>query len=475
MPSVRQRIEAIEATLRARDRYSSIAWQRRRRQLLFAMSQSVGGTPSLLPTSRWETLRPHTEQSRLWRAESRIRLVPAGRRSGKTELAKRFGVLSGSSYPMETNGWIHFLAPTRTQAKVIFWDDIKKLVPAEFVVGEPLETELTVSLFNGVTLNVAGMDEPARIEGHKILGCVLDEFGNMKKEAWTHHLRPALADTLGWAWLIGVPEGRNHYYEEVEMARSQDSATKEVFTWSSRTVLPPEEIEALLRDMDEATAAQELDATFLNFFGRVYYPFDRDYNVLKQVPYDVKADLQFCFDFNVSPGVAAVMQDREGSTYVLDEVYIPNDSNTPLVCKELLNRWSDHEGRVVLYGDASGGARGTAKVNGSDWELIDQSLKSVFKQRLVSYVPRQNPPVKARINSLNSRMKNALDERRFFVNAKCTHVIKDFEGVLYKKGTSEIDKDTNRNLTHISDAIGYAIQERHPFRSTRLSSTSQSL
>lgn len=473
--SVRSRLETLESVLRARSLYNSVEWQRRRRRLLIAMSQSVGGQPLLLPTPRWSTLRPHDLQHRLWYDDVRIRLVPAGRRSGKTELAKRFGVLDGCSRPMGTEGWIHFLAPVRKQAKDIYWEDIKALVPKEFVVGDPLESDLTIRLYNGVRLNVAGMDEPARIEGHPILGVVLDEFGNMKPVAWTHHVRPALADTGGWAWLIGVPEGRNHYYEEVENAYHDSSGQRRVYTWSSRTVLPPEEIRAMEESMDEVTLAQEVDASFVNFVGRVYYAFEREFNVVEEPKYDPKSDLMFCFDFNVNPGTASVAQEHDGRTIVLDEVYIPNDSNTPLVCKQLQHRWSKHEGRVLLYGDATGGARGTAKVHGSDWDLIRQELGPVFPGRIKDFVPLSNPEEKLRINSMNRRIKTASGDRRLYIAKKCRYMIRDLEGVRYKDGTADIDKTRDRNLTHLSDGLGYMIHARHPMTSNRAKSVSEAV
>jgi hypothetical protein len=368
---------------------------------------------------------------------------------------------------MGQEGWIHFLAPVRKQAKDIFWDDLKTLVPKEFVVGAPLETDLTIRLYNGVRLNVAGMDEPSRIEGHPILGVVLDEFGNMKPEAWTHHVRPALADTGGWAWLIGVPEGRNHYYEEVENAYHDESGQRRVYTWSSRTVLPPEEIRAMEETMDEVTLAQEVDASFVNFVGRVYYAFEREQNVIDNPPYDPKADLLLCFDFNVNPGTASIAQEHAGQTVVLDEVYIPNDSNTPLVCKQIKHHWSKHEGRVLLYGDATGGARGTAKVQGTDWDLIRQELGPAFPGRVKDFVPLSNPEEKLRINSMNRRIKTADGTRRLMVAKKCRYMIRDLEGVRYQQGTSEIDKKRDRNLTHLSDGLGYMIHARHPMSSNR--------
>ncbi|MGI9487866.1 MAG: hypothetical protein ACR2RF_18690, partial [Geminicoccaceae bacterium] len=47
--------------------------------------------------------------------------------------------------------------------------------------------------------------------------------------------------------------------------------------------------------------------------------------------------------------------------------------------------------------------------------------------------------------------------------AKCPHLVRDFEGVLLLEGGSgEIDKKSNRELTHISDAAGYYVAEEFP-------------
>ncbi len=44
-------------------------------------------------TPRWTELAYHPEQARLFCSAARFRVVAAGRRSGKTELAKRFLVM----------------------------------------------------------------------------------------------------------------------------------------------------------------------------------------------------------------------------------------------------------------------------------------------------------------------------------------------------------------------------------------------
>jgi hypothetical protein len=74
--------------------------------------------------ARWYPLLDHPVQLALIDAVSngvRFPLVPAGRRSGKTERFKRFLVKQANRVP----GAYFAGAPTHDQAKKIFWDDLK--------------------------------------------------------------------------------------------------------------------------------------------------------------------------------------------------------------------------------------------------------------------------------------------------------------------------------------------------------------
>lgn len=77
--------------------------------------------------ARWYRLRDHPVQLALLDAVGegvRFVVVPAGRRSGKTERAKRFLAREA----MLRGGEVYFAAaPTFGQAKKIWWDDLKSL------------------------------------------------------------------------------------------------------------------------------------------------------------------------------------------------------------------------------------------------------------------------------------------------------------------------------------------------------------
>lgn len=419
-------------------------------------------------------LKWHAEQARLESSPARFKVVPAGRRSGKTEKAKRSLIKTAFLTQGYADPRFFAAAPTRDQAKAIYWADLKAMIPRQLFAGTPRETDLCINLINGAEIYVIGMDKPERIEGRPWNGGILDEFANMKPGAWGENVRPALSDRKGWAWLIGVPEGRNHYYDLWKYAISSGDPEWAGFTWPSSDILDADEVAAAKRQLDELVFQQEYEASFINFEGRAYYPF-RESTHTASLKYDDRQPIAFCFDFNVEPGVAAVCQEQHlpsglDGTGVIGEVYIPRNSNTPAVCRKLLADWGSHQGRVVCYGDATGGARGSAKVDGSDWDLIKRELKPHFGERLNFRVKTANPPERTRLNSVNSRLKSSSGDIRLMIDPnKAPHVVKDFEGVtLLKGGSGEIDKKANVSLTHISDGVGYYIEHEFPINNNTM-------
>jgi hypothetical protein len=420
---------------------------------------------------RNEKLRFNKKQHAYWTSRARFHVLPCGRRSGKTELAKRKLVSRAIHGTRFIDSRFFAGAPTWRQAKSIFWSDLRSMVPRHLIVKE-IASELTIRLYNaagGISdLSIFGLDRPERIEGQPWDGGVLDEFANMKPAAWMENVRPALSDRAGWCDLIGVPEGRNHYYELYEAARSGTDPEWAAFTWKSAEILPAKEIESARRGLDELVFQQEYEASFVNFSGRAYYGFS-DADNCGPLPYDPKSPLNLCFDFNIAPGVAAMAQEMKlpnglSGTGWIGEVYIPANSNTLIVCERILQDWGHHPGLVVCYGDSSGGAGGSAQVMGSDWDLIASVLKPHFGKRLHFRVPRANPPVRVRINSVNSRFRTSSGEVHMMIDpAKCPMLIRDFEGVrVLEGGAGDLDKKRDPKLTHISDAAGYYIATDFP-------------
>jgi len=325
------------------------------------------------------------------------------------------------------------------------------------------------------------MDRPERIEGEPLHGIILDEYANMKPEAWTENISPALdtpGQLPGWAWIIGVPEGRNHYFELWTEANNLREAGQpwDRFHWHSADIMSREAIEAARQRMDERTFRQELEGSFESYGGLAYYAWS-EANIVRGLSerYDADADLIIGFDFNTSPGTAVICQElgphrpvaptaAEQATAVIGEVWIPQHSNTPMVCNRLIEDWGYHRGNVLVYGDASGGARATVAVAGSDWDIIRRSLRAVFGDRLSMRNRRSNPRERARVNAMNSRVGSTDGLHRLFVDPhEAPHAVMDFERVeTIPGGCGEILKQNGSELTHMSDALGYYIHDRFP-------------
>ena len=199
---------------------------------------------------KYEKFFHHPGQYALWNTKARFAVTAAGRRSGKTKLAIRKLCMEAARYTTTDHGRFIYGAPTRDQAKRIAWRQIKDGFPPN-LIRSISETELTVTLWNGADVQVVGFDKPMRAEGDAIDGAVLDEFADMKEEAWTQTLRLSLGTRgrEGWCWFIGKPRGRNHFYDIYRRAQRDASGRWAAFHWSSEEILTEQEIAALIDDL----------------------------------------------------------------------------------------------------------------------------------------------------------------------------------------------------------------------------------
>jgi hypothetical protein len=400
----------------------------------------------------------------------RFAINHAGRRGGKTELAVRKVVKKG----LIAKDFKRFFlgGPTYGHAKRLFWDRLKKLLK-NLRVGwlDKSEVELRVLLPTGTEIWIIGFDRPERFDGVIWHGGIADEYGDMWEDVWPEHIRPALADTGGWCDFTGVPAGRNHYFKlNRDYGLNPEKKHWGSFHWRTEDVLhlyrgkqeAREEIKQAKEDLDPITYDQEYEGEFVSFAGRAYYQFNGSDHIKKQ-EYDNEADLMIALDFNVEPGVAALIQEEEHKTVQIDEIYIPKNSNTIKVCDKIILNYGKHKGHIYMYGDASGGARSTSQVAGSDWELVKRKLQPVFGNRLHFKIPERNPHIVSRVNAANSRLKSVSGRIRFEVDPKCRYTIQDFEGVMSDEGGGiRKDKKKDKNLTHLTDAIGYYISYEFP-------------
>jgi hypothetical protein len=195
-----------------------------------------------------------------------------------------------------------------------------------------------------------------------------------------------------------------------------------------------------------------------------YYNFNRTINVNdKKAEFVRGLPVRLTMDFNYNPLCASVGQQNGGVAWTFDE-FVLSKASTWDLCDAFIARFGGYKGDVHVYGDATG-ARHQTQSTQSDYQIIKQKLGSVFGERLHFRVPRANPPVRDRLNAVNSLMKNANGEARYFVHSRCRKLILDYETAESDEiNAFAIDKRDSAGsaLTHPSDAAGYWITKEFP-------------
>lgn len=391
----------------------------------------------------------------------RFPVVPAGRRSGKTERFKRF--LSGEA--MLNSGEMYFAAaPTRDQAKKIFWNDLKMLTFANHLPKKPSETELKIFLPNETSITVLGLDEPARFEGIPWTGGGIDEFGNLKDGAWEENIMPALdtvdprrPDYRAWCWIFGVPEGLNHYYDRYDYALTANDPLWKVFHWKSAEILPQDVIDSAKRVLSPRQFRQEYEASFESADGKIYEDYSHENTTQELI--QSHEQLLWHHDFNFTPMSSGIAVRRGDDIYILDEIILSSATSRQSAL-EFTERYKDHKNKhVIIYGDPAGRA-GEKHGHESDYTEMEGVLKSNGWQT-TRRVKKAAPAIKDRQNAVRAKILNALGKRSLFINpAKAPYSHKGIATVQYKKGSSFLEEQTD--YQHITTAIGYMIDYEFP-------------
>lgn len=417
-------------------------------------------------TNRWYALRDHYLQSKLWRTACRFPVVVAGRGSGKTEIARRFTVKNlRKRKPWHDPKYVYAL-PTYNQAKRIVWPDIEALIPTEWLIkGGKNKTDLTFTTKNGATLFIVGMDNPARIEGIQVDGVILDECSDQKPEAFTRSILPMLTHRNGYCWQIGVPKrsgpGAKAFKTNFEKGMKGIDGF-ESYTWPSSTILTPDQLQEILTKLDEKDAMEQLGGIFVEIGGGIYYAFEERYNVSDKAVYRPELPIGIGSDFNVDPMAWVLFHVIDNKIYVFDEIYERN-TNTQQVLDTLASRYGEHQHGFHFIGDASAKNRHSSASSSDYIQILNDPRffhKHTQMKQTVTY-PASNPAIADRYAAVNAMLKNAMGERRIFINPKCTNLRTDLAQRTYKEGTREAD-DSDLMSGHISDALGYPVYHLFP-------------
>jgi hypothetical protein len=303
------------------------------------------------------------------------------------------------------------------------------------------------------------LDEFERLRGTNLAWFGIDELTYTSEEAWLRlegRLRDPLAKRLcGFA--VWTPKGHDWVHRRFIGNQVEGYEVVQAKPFENRFILDqiPDFYERLKSSYDEKFFRQEVLGEYLAAdTGLVYHAFSRTAHVGEQ-RIELGLPLLWAVDFNVDPMCSIVAQRQGEQIKVLDEIVLSRVS-THQACQTFWDRFQRYVGAgLIVYGDASGNS---LKTSGStDYQMMrDYFLRTPLRQ--IDYrVPRSNPAVRDRVLMVNAKLRNASGDVQMRIAPQCTELIKDFEQVVWKTGTTQIDKDRDPKRTHLSDALGYLV------------------
>ena len=261
----------------------------------------------------------HPAQQQIFQSDKRFKVVGAGRRFGKSYLARVNLIVEALKSKNEfgydlSDKACYYIAPTFNQAKDIMWQALKQM--AAPITKKIRENECILTLSNDRQIHLKGSDRPESLRGVGLSYVVMDEYAFMKEEVWTAIIRPTLADVRGSALFIGTPNGKNHFYD-LFLTAEKDEDDWDAWTFKSldNPFLDPKEVVLATKDMPLEFVKQEFEANFSSFGGTV---FKEDMFVVEDRP-SHGSDIYMTVD---PAGYEDVKGIAQGKTKRLDETAI---------------------------------------------------------------------------------------------------------------------------------------------------------
>jgi len=401
--------------------------------------------------------------------QHRFRVICAGRRSGKSVLAR----LTLLKWALTNIGTYYLVSPTYRQAKSIHWTEMRKEIPREWV-AKTNETELSITLKNGSAIELKGAENPDALRGVKLRGLVVDEIASIRNWDWLWNevLQATLADYQAPVIFISTPKGFNHFFELYEQGQQKDSEYKSWrFTSYDNTTIPhfEDELARLKVELTDDTFQQEYMADFRKYTGLVYKDFNRETHVIE--PFDIPESWSIYrgYDYGTTnPTVFIwIAIDVDDNWFIVDEIYESNQ--TPVYFAGRLHSNPLDSRVVATYGDPS--AAGPILDYAQNQRVFITPATKETNTAFNTWVRFKIEKIAEKLRVISGHTIESIKRTTvpsLFVFSGCVNTIREFETYRWKEKSVNQAQDLNepdvpeKANDHAMDALSYfAVTYQH--------------
>lgn len=245
-------------------------------------------------------------QKTVMESDARFRVLRAGRRWGKTQLAAHEVLRAALEKPGQMVWWV---ANTDKNVRRGF-RAVKSQTPRMLLTKEPpsdAANDRIMHFKNGSQIEFYTAGTPDALAGEGVDFVVLDEAALVPENVWLQLIRPTLSDTGGRALLISTPRGRNWFHKAWH--RGQDPRKPMWQSWHFRSIDSPymnaEDINEARDTMPTILYEQEYLAEFVANAASIFTFTDeavRPHLVVPEGWVNIGVDLAKKEDFSVISG-----------------------------------------------------------------------------------------------------------------------------------------------------------------------------
>lgn len=317
-------------------------------------------------------------------------------------------------------------------------------IPFDFRVS-PLP-EYTLHFAEGShTILLRTMETWNRIRGQNLCAIGFDEADTANKRVAEQATRMALArlraGNVQQFYAATTPEGYGWAFDTFDRNAGEDTALIRARTMDNPH-LPDGFVDSLMANYPPQLIKSYLEGQWVNLnTGQVYDRFDRTKHVVNSLPDLSREPLRVGIDFNIG-NTNAVIGVRIGDrAVVIDEVVSAHD--TDALAQEIRRRYPDH--KIYGYPDASGGNRSTNATR-TDIQILES-------YGISNQSPQANPPIKDRVNNVQSMLENGKGQSRLQIWHGCKKIIECLELQCWDDKSLLPDKQSG--FDHLNDCLGY--------------------
>lgn len=428
----------------------------------------------LLPAQKDFMLIPHNHQRD-------IALYQGGYGSGKTFCGSLLGILISLKYDGITGlvGALTYPLVRDTTLKTYF----EHLDNMGFKLGVHYEFKTSESKLifkNGSEILFRHMEEPNKLKSLNLGFIELEEMSDIPESTFKM-LLGRLRQTVKPEWkkkgfqyrLYGHtnPEPAKGWIYKYFVEQKPDNYRLIQAPTTQNKFLASDFVDSLKEAYDEQYYRINVLGEFGDYTsGLVVKGFTADN--IKELHYQQDLPLHLTWDFNVDPMSCICAHIAGGKVFYFDEFILEN-TTTQGTIDEVIKRYPNHKGDIIINGDASGDNRSTQS-EVSNYIIIKRALKRHYSDKKIKFHLRSfNPPIKNRIAAFNAMVKNHNSERKIFVDKRCERLLYNIHNLKYKAGSNIVDVPTyaqikNENslkfLEHPFDAASYLVDYYFPIR-----------